>query len=158
MKVLVSLAMSNTKAIAESVITSHLAQVSENLAKIFVYRQSRSTKKEWIDEIANKHLRTINRAANNVKTKKGVLSQNTLAKVWRETFDRNYWLRDVRAVRQDRKYLKLGRYSNLDAVLEESVQTLLSKDAWFANNISNPDLEQDHYMAEHLADLVLNLK
>ena len=153
MKILMSVAMSNTKKVAESFLTQQLPQVFDNLAKIYTFRVSAETHQEWTDEIADKHISAIRRCVNNVVTKKGHLSSDIIIKVWNEVV-KDSFLSSLRKVGRDPKYKNLVKVGRSYADDEAAIKSLLASDEWFARSILINRLEQDDVIALHLAMLL----
>jgi len=150
MKVLVSLAMSNTKAIAESFVTNQLPQVLENLVKVAFFEVQDTTIQEWQDEIADKHLAAIRKCVNNVKTKKGHLSKDVIVKVWHEVLTEDSVYTSIRVCSRNPKYKTLKR-SLLD--IDMLVKVLAEEAEWFAFAVTINHRDQDDIIAARLVQL-----
>lgn len=154
MRVLISVSMSNKSKVAESIATNHLAQVVDNLAKIFLYRADPLTTKEWTDEIADKHLRVVNNVVNNVKSSKGHLSRDLLAKLWSDAVSERNVRAAIRAASRNVAYKHMKQIKDIDARCLECIQKLSEFNYWFASNILDTSLEQDDKIASALARAV----
>lgn len=106
-KIIMSIAMSNSKKNAEHYVTVQLPQVLENLVKIWMFKTTPALVKEWSDEIEDKHMYGLCKVINNVKTDRGYLKPKVVAKVWTEVMRDSDVAHFFKANGRDPKYKKL---------------------------------------------------
>ena len=152
MRVIMSVSMSNDKKTAEQIVTNHLPQVLDNLVKMWMFKTTPSLKKEWTDEIADKHIMVIRKVSNNLSTKKGHLSAKVIEHVWNEIMTVDSIKGYCRSNGRNPKYSKLVKVKEINNS-EELYFKLKKYGNVFASKILVDKLEQDDVIAADLAEL-----